>query len=113
MAKLRVEPRLVDALVRHEYRLHTRELQRLLEVAVATSRGEYLSLTEEVTAELGASSQSTATTAAGSLPPPAEELSRVLMETGGNVTQAAQRLGLSRYAVHRLIKNHGLARKFE
>ena len=120
VTQVRLEPRLVDALVRHEYRLHTRELARLLEVAVATSRSEYLSLTDEVEEELARSKEGNAgrsTSAAGSMAPSsglsAEEVSRVLDEVGGNVTHAAQRFGVSRHALHRLMKSHGIARKLE
>jgi transcriptional regulator of acetoin/glycerol metabolism len=115
--QVRLEPRLVDALVRHEYRLHTRELARLLEVAVATSRSEYLSLTDEVEEELARSREGKSTSAAGSMAPSsglcAEEVARVLDEVGGNVTHAAQRFGVSRHALHRLMKSHGIARKLE
>jgi DNA-binding NtrC family response regulator len=115
--QVRLEPRLVDALVRHEYRLHTRELSRLLEVAVATSRSEYLSLTDEVEEELARSREGKSTSAVGSMVSSpgltAEEVARVLVEVGGNVTHAAQRFGVSRHALHRLMKSHGIARKLE
>src|SRR5690606_37699777 len=44
----RLDPHLVDRLVRHTYRYHTRELARLLRVSIASSPGEYLMLTPEV-----------------------------------------------------------------
>lgn len=48
----RIDSMLVDGLVRHRYTLHTRELERLLWVALASSHGNFLALTPEVHAEL-------------------------------------------------------------
>lgn len=47
-----VEPRLLDALLRHEYAEHTRELHRLLGIALTSSPGDYLALTPAVEAAL-------------------------------------------------------------
>jgi transcriptional regulator of acetoin/glycerol metabolism len=38
-----------------------------------------------------------------------ELLIRALEEAGGNISQAAERLGRSRGAVYRLIQKHGIA----
>jgi two-component system nitrogen regulation response regulator GlnG/two-component system response regulator HydG len=47
-----VDPRLVDALIRHRFTDHIRELDRLTKLAVATSTGAEVALTTEVRAEL-------------------------------------------------------------
>jgi transcriptional regulator with GAF, ATPase, and Fis domain len=114
---VRIEPQLVDALLRHEYREHTRELDRLLGLSIESSRGDYLLLSSEVRAELSrAGSGSTASRAGEAPAAPAEalapeEIAAALESTGGNVTQAANLLGVSRHVVHRAIRQHGLNRK--
>ena len=131
----RIDSLLVEALVRHRYTHHLRELERLMWIALSTSQGSFLALTPEISAELRlaaapesaaarrglkaapsrASSPSgtkaTATpgdTAAGSIG--RSELEAALAEANGNVTEAAHRLGLkNRFALYRLIRQHGLA----
>ena len=145
----RVEARLMDALVRHRYTEHTRELMRLLQVALKTSRQVFLELTPEVEQALAAASvtrgddtveaealdraaldraaldRPAETGASGvrearasdrpSAPPgpSAEEVTRALEVAGGSVQLAAEQLGVSRYKLYRLIKSHGLVRKFD
>lgn len=134
-ALARTEPRLVDALLRHHYTEHTRELARLLAVSIATSHGGYLRLTPEVERELSGETRTSALPPAGTTeplarrtrPPPAgqtmkqpaeppgpsaAELARVLEATSGNVNAAARRLGVSRFTVYRWMKTHGLVKRF-
>jgi transcriptional regulator of acetoin/glycerol metabolism len=89
-----------------------------LHVAITTSRGQYLSLTPEVQEELalprtGADSRSSELPPAAAESPAAGEITRALEDVRGNVTQAANRLGLSRHALHRLIKAHGIVKRFD
>ena len=131
----RIDSLLVDALVRHRYTHHLRELERLMWIALSTSHGSFLALTPELSAELrlaaaqesaaartgleAAPSRATSTagnkatatpgdTAAGSIG--RSELEAALAQANGSVTEAAHRLGLkNRFALYRLIRQHGLA----
>ena len=77
-----------------------------------------LTLTPELQEELaaiqasGEARSSELPTGAGETPG-VHEIRRTLEEVGGNVTQAANRLGLSRHALHRLIKAQGLVKRFD
>jgi two-component system nitrogen regulation response regulator GlnG/two-component system response regulator HydG len=125
-AEARVDPRVIEALLRRRFTLHSRELERLMWVALSTSPGEFLSMTPELLAALGLQEDATergAEARAGARYDHAErqrardpdgiareEIEAVLAATGGNVTEAAQRLGLrSRFVLHRLIKRYGIA----
>jgi transcriptional regulator of acetoin/glycerol metabolism len=104
-----VDPLLLDGLLRHRYTHHTRELSRLLRLSMTTSPPDYLAATPEVMRELRTTDGPAAT---ASSPRPAEhtreEVQAVLRSADGNVTQAAERLGMSRHALHRLIRKFGL-----
>lgn len=109
----KLDPFLVDQLVRHRYTHHTRELLRLLRVALASSPGSYLALTRELLQELREPGSSATT--GPSEPPPAgrplptrNEIAVVHRDLGGNVSHAAERLGLSRDRLRRLRATHGL-----
>jgi two-component system nitrogen regulation response regulator GlnG/two-component system response regulator HydG len=97
----RIEPALIDALVTHRYTHHLRELERLVWLAVSTSKDQYLARTKEVEAELRLPSTGEAT----------ESQIRAALETSnGNVTRAARHLGLkNRFALYRLMKQFGIA----
>jgi len=117
-----VEPRLLDALLRHEYAEHTRELHRLLGVALSTSPGDFLALTPAVEAALDRAAAALAgppgaTTPGGSTRPPPgaeavtpDQVLRALAATRGRVGQAASLLGLSRFALRRLLERRGIDR---
>jgi two-component system nitrogen regulation response regulator GlnG/two-component system response regulator HydG len=117
-AEIRVAPELIEALLRHEYRLNVRELDRLLWVAIASSPGAFVSLTPEVERELAAaaevpvSSRPTAVQARPNrgAPPGREAIVAALAEADGRVAVAAQALGLSsRFVLYRLMRQHGIA----
>jgi two-component system nitrogen regulation response regulator GlnG/two-component system response regulator HydG len=100
----RVDPRLVVALLRHEYTHHLRELERLLWLAVTTTREPFVALTREVEAEI----HLPAPAVAGE--PSADQIRAALAATSGNVSHAAKKLGLaSRYQLYRLMKRHGVS----
>lgn len=104
----RLAPQLVDALVRHTYRLHMRELEGLLWRAILSSPGDFIGLTDEVRDELSA-----AAAPVGDEGGAAEVTERavrdVLERTGGNVSKAARVLGLkNRYVLYRLMARYGI-----
>jgi len=95
-----ISSRLVEALLRHDFRLHVRELDRLLWLAMAAST-DRLELTAEVEQNLALEPTSSLQQAPA---PDAESIRASLRETGGNQAAAAKKLGLSRYAMYRLVK---------
>jgi DNA-binding NtrC family response regulator len=107
----RDEPRfatsLASALVRHVYTTHVRELDALLWVALATSPGDRLSLTREVSEKIAQQSDERS----GG---PAREITRdVIIESlarhGGVRERVWRELGLaSRFVLTRLMKKHGV-----
>jgi DNA-binding NtrC family response regulator len=112
LAAPRIDPGLLEALLRHRFTHHLRELERLMWVAIATSPKNYLALTNELRHELRVA-------AATERAPPDEtgalrvvsagEIEAALGEAVGNVTDAARRLGLkNRFALYRLMKRHGI-----
>jgi two-component system nitrogen regulation response regulator GlnG/two-component system response regulator HydG len=106
-AEPRVDPDLVELLVRHHYTTHVRELERLLWLALSTSHDGFIAATDEVRAAL--------TLAPGSEPEPDRAAVEAALETSsGNVTRAARLLGLrNRYVLYRLMKRLGMAAKVE
>lgn len=97
----RLEPALVEGLVLHAYTHHLRELERLVWLAVSTSRDAYLARTPEVEAQLRIASEDGE--------PDENAIRAALAECEGNVTGAAKRLGLkNRFALYRLMKRHGI-----
>jgi two-component system nitrogen regulation response regulator GlnG/two-component system response regulator HydG len=95
----RIEPALIEGLLQHDYTHHLRELERLVWLAISTSRDGYLARTREVEAQLRLPSDD------GELTPDA--IRAALAEQGGSVTKAAKRLGLkNRFALYRLMKEH-------
>lgn len=101
----RIDPRLVAALLRHSFTHHLRELERLLWLAVTTTRESFVALTKEVVAELRLPSAS----AAEGEELTEESIRTALASAQGNVSQAARKLGLkNRYVLYRLMKRFGL-----
>ncbi|AKU95937.1 hypothetical protein AKJ09_02601 [Labilithrix luteola] len=92
------------ALLRHSFTHHLRELERLLWLAVTTTREPFVALTKEVEAELRLPT----------VAPEGEELTEESIRTAlassqGNVSQAARKLGLkNRYVLYRLMRRYGL-----
>lgn len=103
----RLHPDLVDALVRHRYTHHVRELLRLLWLAIATSPGDFIALTPEVRASVSLDAPpSNAPT------PDRAAIEAALAAAGGRTSVAAEALGLSsRFALYRLMKRYGIAQE--
>jgi two-component system nitrogen regulation response regulator GlnG/two-component system response regulator HydG len=113
-ASLRIEPGLVEALVRHDYTHDVRELERLVVLALSTSPGNFVAMTEPVREALAAESPAGGAPPSPEEPDVAVELSReqveaALARAGGSVTRAARDLGVrSRYSLYRTMKKLGI-----
>ncbi len=108
----RLDPVLVERLLRHRYTHHTRELYHLLRVALASSQGEFIAATPEVLAELEVEEQPEPPSAEGAAPeatPSADDIERAMKEAQGNVSRAAAELGLSRDKLRRLMRRHSFS----
>lgn len=103
--KARVDIDLVDALVRHDYELHARELATLLWQAVSESDGDTIMLTPSVRAALAKDEEERPATSDRMKDPTREQIEAALQRNAGNVTKAARELGLkNRFALYRLMK---------
>jgi len=103
IAEPRVEPELVEWLLRHRYTTHVRELERLLWIAISTSPDDFIAATPEFLREV-------APNAALEAPEPDRAaIEQALTSARGNVTKAARLLGLrNRYVLYRVMKKLGL-----
>lgn len=118
LAEPRIEPSLVEVLLRHRFTHHVRELTRVMWAALASSRDSFLALTPEVRAQLrlGAPDPEAVRADEAASEPHASlqgvgrvEIKAALATTHGNVTDAARRLGLkNRFVLYRLMKRHGI-----
>ncbi|MCC6553748.1 MAG: sigma-54-dependent Fis family transcriptional regulator, partial [Polyangiaceae bacterium] len=108
----RIDPDLIEALLRRRFTLHTRELEGLLWTAVRSSPGDYLALTRDVRDDLVAAGAEEAAPPAGGETGDDEiwrhQVVAALAAAGGRVTGAAERLGVSRYALYRLMRRFRL-----
>ena len=116
----RVDPWLVEGLLRHRFTHHTRELERLVWRAIATSTADFVGLTPEVRAELKLSDPVAATAAAAEPAEPVdavvshdapgrEQIVAALAAASGRAVIAAEKLGLrNRYVLYRLMKKFGI-----
>ena len=103
----RVDPVLIDRLLRHRFSTNTRELAQILWQALAESRGDTIGITAGVAQRLTAGAGAAAGAATGELGRP--QIEAALAAAGGNVTQAARALGLkNRFVLYRLMKKIGL-----
>jgi two-component system nitrogen regulation response regulator GlnG/two-component system response regulator HydG len=108
----RIDPELVQALVRYPFMANIRELEQFMWKALAQSTGKFVVLAREL--------RGGPLTPAETPTPHAERLAvreltaddirRSLDAQGHNVASAAQALGLpSRYALYRLMRKFGIA----
>jgi DNA-binding NtrC family response regulator len=103
VAEPRVEPELVEWLLRHRYTTHVRELERLLWIAISTSPDDFIAATPEFLREVSANPELEAPE------PDRAAIDDALASARGNVTKAARLLGLkNRYVLYRLMKKVGL-----
>jgi two-component system response regulator HydG len=105
-------PQAMDRLLKYDWPGNIRELMNTVERAVVLSRSEYL---DEV--DLSPVTKETAAGAAPAGEPsetlPLEEVERTtilktLEQTGGNKSEAARRLGITRRTLHQKLKKYGM-----
>jgi DNA-binding NtrC family response regulator len=116
----RIDPLLTEALTRHVYRLHARELERLLWIALATSGDRFLRLTPQVVEALGDATEdvpraattsvdAAATSGEASAALDESAIREALRASNGSVTAAARALGLkNRFVLYRTMKKLGI-----
>ena len=103
LAEPRVEPELVEWLLRHRFTTHVRELERLLWVAISTSQDDFIAATPDFLREVAPGLDFEAPE------PEREAIESALASAKGNVTKAARLLGLrNRYVLYRMMKKVGL-----
>jgi len=110
----RISARLVDHLVRHPLSGNTRELHAVLVRAIEASGGDKLTLAPADARSTGRSLLPPPATPRGPValgPAPKEEVVACLERTRGNISHAAKALGMSRNALHRLMRKYGIERK--
>jgi len=107
-------PQAMDVLVRYDWPGNVRELMNAVERAVVLARDTYLD-----TGDLPFKSQAAGEAAAAAGPPPfipenlpLEEVEKVtilqtLKSVGGNKSEAARRLGITRKTLHKKLKKYG------
>jgi DNA-binding NtrC family response regulator len=101
----RLDPALVDHLVRRGYSTHVRELDAILWQAMTTSTSTMVMLPPEPVR----AATRPAPRRAPAREPTVEEIRAAARQHGGNLAQAARALGLAnRYALYRLLKRHGV-----
>jgi two-component system nitrogen regulation response regulator GlnG/two-component system response regulator HydG len=101
----RVDPDLVDALLRHQLTHHVRELDQLLWQALAESKGRYVAFTDGLKGAV----QLAAAAPAALEEVSAEAVRAALARHDGKVARAYRDLGLkSRYALYRLMRKYGI-----
>ena len=102
----RFTPDALDALVRHSWRGNVRELEHAVERAVLLASREEIGPEDLL---LNAPSQGPALIERMTLDDAERHLiQRALARCGGNVSEAARELGLSRSALYRRLQHHGL-----
>lgn len=104
IAEPRLEPELIEWLLRHRYTTHVRELERLLWIAISTSQDDFIAATPEFLREVSPGAEIEAPE------PDRRAIEQALASARGNVTKAARLLGLrNRYVLYRLMKKVGVA----
>ena len=100
-------PEALDALLHHSWPGNVRELDHTLERAVLMARGSHVEV-----ADLGLHGSRTSREALDDLSLDAVEavlVRKALARVNGNITQAAELLGLSRGSLYRRLEKHGIA----
>jgi DNA-binding NtrC family response regulator len=112
-------PEALSALIRHDWPGNVRELENAVERALAVSDGPRIdlgALPPEIAGERGGSSIEGTVATLGYHEfvelsrerATREYLAALMKEFGGNVTRAAERAGVERESLHRLLKRHGI-----
>jgi two-component system nitrogen regulation response regulator GlnG/two-component system response regulator HydG len=106
-------PAFVDALARHWYTHHTRELERYLDLSILKSRANYLEQSPEVAEAMAESTEDGRGNGTDEVPaasfsrprqlPSVEEGRQALEDAGGNLSAAGRALGIHRDRLRRLL----------
>jgi two-component system nitrogen regulation response regulator GlnG/two-component system response regulator HydG len=109
----RVDAGFIDALVRHSYSLHVRELDEIVWRSIRASRGRVLEPLALGPGSAGSGTSGVVGTAADDDGPSdcttEDDVRRALDRHGGSATRAYRELGLSsRYALYRLMKKYAI-----
>jgi len=104
-------PQAMDRLIRRDWPGNVRELMNAVERAVVLARADYL--TEADFPAIGPDPTAVAPPAAGGAGLPLSEVERaVILDTlaaaGGNKSEAARRLGITRRTLHKKLKTYGV-----
>ena len=109
-AWLRIDPELVEHMLRRPYRTHVRELDALLWRSLAETTGDVLTLPADLRT-MRPTSGATEQVLVGVADPSAAEIVAALEEHGWNVPLASRALALSsRFVLNRLMRKHGIRR---
>lgn len=101
----RIDPHLMNLLVRHNYSQHVRELESFLWRSMTGSRGRHLALTDELSVDLAPAPVHEKAPSVLT----AEVIQASLDRHEGNRTKVFKELGLkNRHVLYRLIKRYGL-----
>lgn len=103
--RFRISLDLIQALTRHQYQTHIRELQQLLLISIYESKGDTLERTPTLDGRLRFREATAAPEMLGEA-----ELRAALQQAGWNVLLTARRLGLSRFQLMRQMKKLGIVR---
>ena len=107
----RVDPDLIERLLRHRFTYNIRELDGLLWKAIADSPRNFVMLTRTLREELADRAEAAANAVAPTqaAEPSAQEIIDGLNRNANHVARTAEALGLSsRYALYRLMRKHGI-----
>ena len=104
-------PRAMDAILKYEWPGNVRELMNAIERGVVLTRSEYLDLADLRIAPEPTGSETARSEAADVSPAPLEEVERVailraLELVGGNKSEAARQLGITRKTLHQKLKKY-------
>lgn len=106
----RIHPDLMETLIRHQYPLNVRELERLLWKAVSESAKNFVALTRSIRQEFRPCSPLKTPTTGPGHEPGVQDILLVLQQQQGSVAKAADALGMkSRYALYRLMRRYGIS----
>ena len=109
-------PRAMDAIIKHEWPGNVRELMNAIERGVVLTRSDYLDLADLRIAPEPAGSETARGEPADAGPAPLEEVERVailraLEMAGGNKSEAARQLGITRKTLHKKLKKYEATRQ--
>jgi two-component system nitrogen regulation response regulator GlnG/two-component system response regulator HydG len=105
VAEPRLDPLLIERLLRHPFTHNLRELERLLFQALTESKGRFITVPQDLAEEPRPEGPEPVDAAALDR----ETIEAALRECQGSTTQAAKKLGLrSRFALYRLMKRFGI-----